>query len=161
MLIIGLMSGTSADGLDVALCQISQDSGRMNAAILATVYQAYDSQLRESILDNCDPAKSRIDLIAQLHADIGDFSAGAILRLIDESGYSVHDIDLVGSHGQTLWHNVLPDGRVSVSFQVGEAAIIAERTGITTISNFRARDVAAGWSGCACDGLCGLVVVAS
>lgn len=147
MLVIGLMSGTSADGVDVALCRIIEKSQGLKAEILASLFLPYDAQLRQRILDNCDPSKSRVDDIAQLHADIANEFTCAILKMIESSDYELSDIDLIGSHGHTLWHNVLPDGEVSVSLQVGEAAIIAEKTGITTISNFRSRDVAAGGQG--------------
>lgn len=147
MLIIGLMSGTSADGIDVALCDISGTPDDLQAHILAGATYPYESSLRQAILDSCDVHKSRVDQIAQLHVDLADAFVDAINKLLSQTTYTTQDIDLIGSHGQTLWHNVLPDGRVSVSFQIGEAAVLAERTGITTISNFRARDVAAGGQG--------------
>jgi len=147
MLIIGLMSGTSADGIDVALCRITEKTQGLDAAIIAGETYPYDATLRNSILDNCDLQNSRVDSIAQLNVDLADAFVDAIKNLIAKTNYNLSDIDLIASHGQTLWHNVLPDGQVSATFQIGEAAILAEKTGITTISNFRARDVAAGGQG--------------
>lgn len=147
MLVIGLMSGTSADGVDAAICEIDGEPGTHRARIIAGRTYSYDSQTRARILNGCDPASSDVAQIAALNVELGEHFAAAALALISESGASPHEIDLIGAHGQTLWHAVLPDGRVSATFQIGEAAIIAERTGITTINNFRARDVAAGGQG--------------
>lgn len=147
MLVLGLMSGTSADGVDVALCDITQTQEGLAATIIAGETYPYDRHLRQRILDSCMPQVSQIDHIAQLHVDLAEAFTDAIVALVGTSDYSLDDIDLIGSHGQTLWHNVLPDGRVSVSFQIGESAVLAEKTGITTISNFRARDVSAGGQG--------------
>jgi len=147
MRVIGLMSGTSADGVDIALCDIRGQPGAMQAQILTGTTYRYDATLRQRLLDNCDPQSSQIDQIAQLHVDVANVFADAVLKLVDVQNIALIDIDLIGSHGHTLWHNVLPDGQVSVSFQIGEASVIAERTGITTISNMRARDIAAGGQG--------------
>jgi anhydro-N-acetylmuramic acid kinase len=69
------------------------------------------------------------------------------LELIEQAGLKTGDVDVMGSHGQTVWHSVLPDGTVDATLQLTEPAVLAERTGITIISNFRARDVAAGGQG--------------
>jgi len=147
MHVIGLMSGTSADGIDAAVCRISGGPDDMQADIVAGETYPYPPDVRQRILDSCDPDTSRVDTIAQLNADLAARFADATLSVIDAAGLSPDDIDLVGSHGQTLWHNVRPDGTVSASFQIGEGAVIAERTGITTVNNLRARDIAAGGQG--------------
>ena len=147
MFVLGLMSGTSADGVDVALCDISGAPGQMNASILHGATYEYDSGLRKRILACCDPAQSSVDEIAALNVDLAEVFASSALKLIEAAGLSPEQVDLIGSHGQTLWHNVTPAGTVSASFQIVEAAVIAERSGITTISNFRARDIAAGGQG--------------
>ncbi len=147
MHVIGLMSGTSADGVDVALCAIEGEQGSLSAKILCGETFPFESSIRQRILDACDVGKSRIDQIAQLHYELGEIFSNCVLQLLDSTGLSSKAVDLIGSHGQTLWHNVLPDGTVSASLQIVEAAVLAERTGITTISNFRARDIAAGGQG--------------
>ena len=147
MHVIGLMSGTSADGVDVALCEIEGEPGRLSAKIIRGETYPYESSLRQRILDACDVGKSRVDQITQLHYELGELFSNCVLRLLDSDGLSPDAIDLIGSHGQTLWHSVLPDGTVSASLQIVEAAVLAERTGITAISNFRARDIAGGGQG--------------
>lgn len=147
MLVLGLMSGTSADGVDVAICDIRGAPGNLTADLLHGATYEYDASMRQRILTCCDPTASRINQIAALHVDLAEVFAQRALESVKEAGLTSGQIDLIGSHGQTLWHNVLPSGRVNVSLQIVEPAVIAERTGITAISNFRARDIAAGGQG--------------
>ncbi|MCY4062877.1 MAG: anhydro-N-acetylmuramic acid kinase [Chloroflexi bacterium] len=147
MIVIGLMSGTSADGVDVAICDIRGRPGDMRVELLSGATFAYEREMRERILANCDPKSSRVHQIADLHVDLATVFADCTVAALDQAGISAGQVDLIGSHGQTLWHNVLPSGQVNVSLQIVEAAVLAERTGITTISNFRARDIAAGGQG--------------
>ena len=147
MLIVGLMSGTSADGIDAALCEITGAPPHLRARIVKAIMQPYPDDFRQQILDACLPERSRVDTLCQLNADLGEHFAQAVLHVIAEAGIPPEDVDLIGSHGQTVWHAVQPDGRVSATLQITEASVIAERTGITTVSNFRPRDVAAGGQG--------------
>ncbi len=145
MYIIGLISGTSADGIDTVLCDISGNSP--SAKVVHAFTQPYAPDLRQRILTAIIPERSRVDEITRLNADVGEAFADAVLKLIKEAGLTPDQIDLIGSHGQTVWHDVRPDGTVYATLQIGEATIIAERTGITTISNFRSRDIAVGGQG--------------
>ena len=147
MIVLGLMSGTSADGVDAAICDIRSAPDDLKAAVLHGRTYPYETALRRRILHACDLHQSRVDEIAALHVDLAEIFAQCTLDLIRECGLEPAQIDLIGSHGHTLWHNVLPNGSVSASLQIVEAAVIAERTGITTISNLRARDIAAGGQG--------------
>lgn len=147
MLVLGLMSGTSADGIDIALCDIRNKNHALNADIIAGHTYSYTPELRQRILDNCDRTLSRVDDIAQLNFDIAETFADAIHKFSQQYAVDLADVDLIGSHGHTLWHNVKEDGRVTATFQIGEGAVIAERTGITTINNMRVRDVACGGQG--------------
>ena len=147
MIVIGLMSGTSADGVDVAICDIRGRPGEMNVELVSGTAFEYDRAMRARILACCDAASSRVDEIATLHVDLAARFADCTLTAICQANMSPEQVDLIGSHGQTLWHNVLPSGDVNASLQIVEAAVIAERSGITTISNFRARDIAAGGQG--------------
>jgi anhydro-N-acetylmuramic acid kinase len=146
MKVIGLMSGTSADGIDVALCDITGHPPQLEAQILATHFNAYPRELRQRILDACQPSTSRVDAIAQLNFDLAEFFASAILSLLKQNNLSPEAVDLIGSHGQTIWHNVV-DGQVTSTLQITSTSVIAERTGVTTLGNFRERDVAAGGQG--------------
>ncbi|MEQ8673106.1 MAG: anhydro-N-acetylmuramic acid kinase [Aggregatilineales bacterium] len=147
MIVAGLMSGTSADGVDVALCELTGAPPTVHAKTLHATMYPYESSFQKRIHDNCIPEVSRVDDLCKLGVAIGERFADALLETIKIAGLSLHDVDLIGSHGQTFWHQVEPDGQVSATLQLGEAAVIAERTGITTISNFRARDVAVGGQG--------------
>ena len=147
MLIIGLMSGTSGDGIDAALCEISGAPPKLDARILHAMTRPYTPDFRQRILAACWPESSGVDALCRLNTDLGEAFAALALDLIAAAGKTPEDIDLIASHGQTVWHQVEPDGHVSSTLQIGEGAIIAERTGITTINNLRARDVAAGGQG--------------
>ncbi|MDE2747806.1 MAG: anhydro-N-acetylmuramic acid kinase [Chloroflexota bacterium] len=147
MIVIGLMSGTSADGVDVAICDIGGQPSDMTVNLVAGATFEYEPEIRQRILVCCDPKESSVDQIAALHVDLAHVFADRVLELIDRQSMSAEQIDLIGSHGQTVWHSVLPNGDVNASLQIVEAAVLAERTGITTISNFRARDIAAGGQG--------------
>ena len=132
MKVAGVMSGTSLDGIDVAVVEIR---GR-DIETIGFQTTAYPGQLRERILACAESGGAR--LISQLNIELGDLYAKAVLRAISRSGA----IELIGCHGQTVYH----EGRRH-TLQLGEAAVIAERTGVPVVSNFRARDIAAGGEG--------------
>jgi len=147
MKIIGLISGTSADAIDAALCEIEGAPPGIRARIVAARTHPYPPGFQARILRQIRPESSRVDELCELNAALGELFAEAVLALLAENGLSPADADLIGSHGQTVWHTVQPDGRATSTLQITEAGVIAERTGITTISNFRPRDIAAGGQG--------------
>ncbi|MFO7322449.1 MAG: anhydro-N-acetylmuramic acid kinase [Chloroflexota bacterium] len=147
MLIVGLMSGTSADGIDAALCEISGQPPQLNLRLVHALMYPYPEGFQQRILNTCIPELSRVDDICQLNFDMGELFAQAALAVIREAGIDPKSVDLIGSHGQTVWHMVRGEGEVTATLQITEASVIAERTGITTINNFRPRDVAAGGQG--------------
>jgi anhydro-N-acetylmuramic acid kinase len=147
MRIIGLMSGTSADGIDAALCEIDGTPPHITARITQALTFPYPEGFQQWILDCCDPNLTGVDEICRLNAELGLLFAQAVNQTIEAAELRPGDIDLIGSHGQTIWHQVEAKGQVHSTLQIGEAAVIAEQTGITTISNFRPRDVAAGGQG--------------
>lgn len=144
MKVIGLMSGTSADGIDAALCRIDGAPPKLDARVLSAITVPYTAEQRARILAACQPQTSSVVDICLLNVDLAEWFAQAVAQLLAQTGETV---DLIASHGQTVWHEVRPDGRVAATLQLGEASVIAERTGVTTLSNFRARDVAAGGQG--------------
>jgi len=141
------MSGTSADGVDVAIVDIR---GR-KVDLLAFETFPYSAGMRRSILALCRPETARVDDICHLNHVLGEFFASAVITLCEKSGIPLVSIDLIGSHGQTIWHNPQGprhSGRVIRStLQIGEPSRIAQRTGITTVADFRPRDMAAGGEG--------------
>jgi anhydro-N-acetylmuramic acid kinase len=146
--VAGLMSGTSADGVDVAIADI----GSRRADLLAFDTFPYSPSLRRAVLALCDPRTSRVDDICRMNFVLGEVFAKAVIALARRSRIGLGSIDLIGSHGQTIHH--LPDGRTSgrgrrvrSTLQIAEPSVIAERTGITTVADFRPRDVAAGGQG--------------
>lgn len=150
MKIVGLMSGTSADGIDAALVRITGGPDRPRVRPLGFVSIPYARGLQQRILSLS--AKGQVAEICHMNALLGELFAKAALRVIAKSGYKPSEIDLIGSHGQTIHH--LPKGirepgvgLVRSTLQIAEATVIAERTGIPTMANFRARDLAVGGEG--------------
>jgi anhydro-N-acetylmuramic acid kinase len=139
--VIGLISGTSADGIDAALCEIDGSPPHLTARVIRAHTIPYPPDLRERVLAAMRPHGADAAALCILNAEVGEAFAAAALML--EAG----DTDLIGSHGQTVWHQVEADGRVTATLQLGEASVIAERSGTTVVHNFRARDIAAAGQG--------------
>jgi anhydro-N-acetylmuramic acid kinase len=141
------MSGTSADGVDVAIVDIAPEG----LEVLAFQTVPHPAALRRQIFALFDPATARLDDLCHVNFALGEVFAAALIRLARKSGIPLDSIDLVGSHGQTVYH--IPEGRrfgrtlLRSTLQIGEPSVIAERTGITTVADFRPRDVAAGGEG--------------
>ena len=141
------MSGTSADGVDAAVV----DVGRKRIELLAFQTFAYSPKLRSAVLDICRVETARVDEICHLNFVLGEVFADAVLKLSRKAELPLASIDLIGSHGQTIRHLPRPRrfGRRAVrsTLQIAEPSVIAERTGITTVADFRPRDIAAGGQG--------------
>jgi len=141
------MSGTSADGVDAAVVDI--DRGKVR--LLAFEMFPYPATLRRQILKLCQPESARLNEICHYNFVLGEVFADAVVKLCSKKDISLNSIDLIGSHGQTIYHNPRGKryGRVTIrsTLQIGEPSVIAQRTGITTIADFRPRDMAAGGEG--------------
>jgi len=143
MRVAGLMSGTSIDGVDVAIVDITR--GKVH--LLAFEVFPYPAGLRRQILRLCQPESARLDDICHYNFVLGEVFADALQKLCRKSSISLSSVDLVGSHGQTIYHN--PQGRrysrttIRSTLQIGEPSVIAHRTGITTVADFRPGDIAA------------------
>ncbi|MBL7154822.1 MAG: anhydro-N-acetylmuramic acid kinase [Phycisphaerae bacterium] len=144
--VVGLMSGTSADGVDAAIVDIDESCGGA-VHLLAFAMFPYPPVLRGRILKLFDPESARLDDICHYNFVLGEFFADAVMRLCKESGIALRSVDLIGSHGQTIYHSPRPKryGRKSIrsTLQIAEPSVIAQRTGITTVADFRPRDMAA------------------
>jgi len=150
MKVVGLMSGTSGDGVDAALVEITGRNKSLRARTLAAQTLAYPRTLQQRIVTAS--VSGTVGEICHLNALLGEWFADAALQVIRLAKLRPADIALIGSHGQTVHH--LPHGiqasgvgAIRSTLQIAEPAVIAERTGITTIGNFRARDIAAGGQG--------------
>ncbi len=140
--LVGLMSGTSCDGLDVAI--VEAGSARLHAFRCC----ALEPGLQEAVLRLAEPGMDDIDILGHLDQAIGEASAQAVLKTLDEGGVLPEQVLCIGSHGQTVRHRPRRhDGGLPFSLQIGCPARIAERTGITVVSDFRRRDIAAGGEG--------------
>ncbi|MFP6869330.1 MAG: anhydro-N-acetylmuramic acid kinase [Nitrospinota bacterium] len=148
---IGLMSGTSADGVDVALVRIALGPPP-RAEVLDFRSVRYPAGLRRRVLAAAGEPGSPTPEICSLHQEIGEAFAGAAMSLLEAGQIESRSVNFIGSHGQTVRHlpegGEGPEGPLAPStLQIGDPAVIAERTGCTVISDFRARDVAAGGMG--------------
>lgn len=138
---IGVISGTSVDAIDCAL--IEYTAGQ--TALLATCSGQYPDKLRSDILSLCDSASISLQGLGTIDNQVARAFADTINELVTQSGLSASQISAIGSHGQTVFHQ--PTGDHRFSMQLGDPNIIAEMTGITTVGDFRRRDMAAGGQG--------------
>lgn len=145
MRIIGLMSGTSLDGIDAALVRFEGDATNLQWSVEAFESVPFTASRREQIHQAIVGGSAAS--LCRLHADLGEWLADAALRVIQHAGIGPDRIDVIGSHGQTIWHEPPLPGRRGATLQLGCPATIAERTGIAVVSDFRSRDVAAGGQG--------------
>src|SRR5215472_1411249 len=143
VIVVGLMSGTSVDGIDAAVIDVSLFRDELAVSLLAYREAQIDEALRQRIHQLFDPQSSRIDDTCELNVLIGEAFSDAAQAALREAGV---EADLIASHGQTVWHQVAP-GRTRSTLQLGEPSVIAERVGITTVADFRPRDIAAGGQG--------------
>jgi anhydro-N-acetylmuramic acid kinase len=151
-LFIGLISGTSADGIDAALVRFDERAdGLLECELLHGVTAPWDPTLRARLVELGQGGDARsLEEIATLDVHVGEAFAAAARRLLIEAGVDANDVHAIGSHGQTIRHRPAGaghHGRDPFSWQIGDANLIAERTGVTTVADFRRRDIAAGGQG--------------
>lgn len=152
LLVLGMMSGTSADGIDAALARISGRPPRLSPAFVAHHHVRFPAPVRQSILDLANGSRTSTAEISELNFQLGEEFARAAIAACRKWRVPLSKVDLIGSHGQTIFHQGerrrTGDSRsLASTLQIGEASVIAERTGVDTIADFRPADIAAGGHG--------------
>ncbi len=145
-LFVGLMSGTSADGVDAALAAIWNEQGTLRLEQRAFLSLPWSSQER-ALLERLFADQATTQEICRANFDLARGFARAAHALLRAARVSPDQVTAIGSHGQTVWHQVDEEGRVHSTLQIGEPAVIAEETGIPVVADFRVADVAAGGQG--------------
>jgi len=150
-LVVGLMSGTSLDGIDAAIVRIEGSGFEAKAELVHFYSTRYEDSLREQLKTLCTIEQSNVALVCGMNFYLGDLLAEAALAAIQDAGLSVSDIDLVSSHGQTVWH-IPTDDPSSIylqrsTLQLGDISVLAKKTGIPVVGDFRPADMAVGGQG--------------
>ncbi|MCL2892204.1 anhydro-N-acetylmuramic acid kinase [Brenneria tiliae] len=138
---IGVMSGTSLDGIDVVLAAIDE----YTVAQQASYSHPLPQDIKKAVLDMCQGQQVTLSALGRLDTRLGILFAEAVLALLKETGVNARDITAIGCHGQTVWHE--PNGAAGCTLQIGDNNRIAAMTGITTVGDFRRRDLAYGGQG--------------
>lgn len=150
-LVVGLMSGTSVDGVDAALVKIKNCGTQTQLELLRFISFPYPLGCKERLIQLSEPGGGSVDEICRMNIVIAEVFAEAALTAIREAGYTPQQIDLIGSHGQTVHHLPNPTKmfgyEIRATLQLGEPSVIAKRTGIITVADFRPADLALGGQG--------------
>lgn len=139
---IGLMTGTSMDAVDAVLVDIRHGQ---QTNLVGSLEQPLSDEIRNSIASACDASQDSVDEIARLDLQLAGLYATCIQSLLGQTGIKADQVVAIGCHGQTIRH--CPDCEPAYTVQIGNAARLVELTGITTVNNFRQRDMAAGGQG--------------
>ena len=149
--VVGLMSGTSVDGIDAALVEIGGTDEAPEVRLVAFEDRPWPEEVRRQIFPLFRPETATVDKIGYMNFLMGEIYAQSVSSVVEKAGLTLADVDLIGSHGQTIWHAPEVCGKdgfpVSFTVQIGEGSVIAARTGVPTVSDFRVADMAAGGQG--------------
>jgi anhydro-N-acetylmuramic acid kinase len=150
--VAGVMSGTSLDGVDVAVARLRGSGRALALEQLAFTHTPYPDALRDVLHRNCEVGTSDVRSLSQLNALLGRVFADAVARAADRAGLQISEVDLVGSHGHTVHH--VPEGEafagadsVASTFQLGDPSVVAAHIGVPVVGDFRTADVALGGEG--------------
>lgn len=150
-LVVGLMSGTSLDGIDAAIVRISGTGVDTKAELVHFSSVAYEDRFREKIKELCNPDAGNTPAICGMNFLLAERFADAAKQAVAEAGLSMGDIDLISSHGQTIWHipeaDAVDEFLVRSTLQIGDLSVLAKRTGVVTVGDFRTADMAVGGQG--------------
>ena len=144
------MSGTSTDGVDASLVEVTGKGLETEVDLIAFETLPFPEDIRRRIFELFNPEKSSVDKICQMNFLIGEIFAEAAIKVIKSANLMLSNVDLIGSHGQTIYH--LPPQKhakkyVPSTLQIGEPAVIAHRTKTPVVADFRVADMAAGGQG--------------
>ena len=149
--VAGLISGTSMDGIDVAIVRIRGVGPRIRLHLEAFRRVSYPALVRRALLDSCNARQTSVAEISQLNFLVGELFGRAVEKTCAVAQIPLRALDLIGSHGQTIYHQGRASNthgfRLASTLQIGEPAMIAERTGVPTVADFRTADMAAGGMG--------------
>lgn len=142
MKILGLMSGTSMDGIDIALCETDNNNSE-NINLISFENINYPKELKERLLKIIIEEKTTIEEIAKLNIELGFFYGNQVNNFISKNNLKKEEIKLIGSHGQTVFHKSKKEtGNITLTLQIGDGSIISKITGIPVVSDFRMDDIA-------------------
>lgn len=152
--LVGLMSGTSVDGIDAAVIELTPSKDReagVEVSLLAFENTPFPAHVRDSVFELFDPANATIDKVGAMNMWLGELYAQATCSVIGKSGLEPSQIYAIGSHGQTIYHapeeKTMDGYNLHCTVQIGEGAVVANRTGIPCVSDFRVADMAMGGQG--------------
>lgn len=148
MLAIGLMSGTSLDGIDASLVNIEGYGKHTRVKVIESISLPYDDSIKQELLSSMNKETSNVEQICSLNFKMSYVFASAVKQVCTKAQISIKELDLIGSHGQTLQH--IPKARFPLfnsTLQIGDPSVIAYETNTMVISNFRTMDMAAGGEG--------------
>lgn len=148
MYIVGLMSGTSLDGIDAALIRVNNSKLNTELEMIDFITHPFPKDVKEEIIQSLSVDTSNVQLICSLNFKLGKLFADATKEVCKKARFPLEKLDLIGSHGQTIYHQPLQEHNlVPSTLQIGEPSVIAYETNTTVISNFRTMDIAAGGQG--------------
>lgn len=149
MIVAGVMSGTSADGIDVAMVRVEGGGFRLRFELLLHQHSAYPKPVRQAVLQAMNAGSASVADLSRLNFRLGELYANAVEKA-RQSGAAKH-LELVGCHGQTIYHQGQPQSYLgkptACTWQIGEGAVVAARLGVPVVSDFRPADMAAGGKG--------------
>lgn len=146
--VVGLMSGTSLDGIDAALVKIKNINGEIRIKLIEFINEQFEDLLKDKIKKVINQENSNVELICSLNFELGYVFSKAVKKVCEKAELDINKLDIIGSHGQTIFHIPRDSGEyIRSTLQIGEPAIIAYETGTTVVSNFRTMDIAAGGQG--------------
>ncbi|MFC5452031.1 anhydro-N-acetylmuramic acid kinase [Paenibacillus aestuarii] len=151
LIVAGLMSGTSLDGIDVAIVRIDGCGFEASVKLLHFESFGYDAQLRERLKQLCSLDQSNVALLCGMNFAIAERFADAVFKTVAAAGMNMEDVDLISTHGQTVWHIPVADEADAFlpksTLQIGDLSVLAKRTGRPVVGDFRTADMAVGGQG--------------